>query len=249
MSKFLDRLERIKNGASTPLGFGAAARAEKLPGMALVGLISRDHAAGVGTVAGLAPDAALLAGLSGPPALKELCAPLSSVPWGGRVSSLNEAQAQDYRDSGCDLLAFSLPDTSVAAIASDEVGRILLVDPGIEERELRAIESLPVDVLLLLMRNVSGPWSLRDLATIGAISHRVSKYILVEVSHPPSQKELEAIRDIGVHGLVVDVGETSPEALSGLKKGLLEMPRPRPPRAGRANAILPGSALSASPSH
>lgn len=248
MSKFLDRMEKIRNGSPMPIGFGAAARAEKLPGMVLVGLISRDHPAGVAVVANLAPDAALLAGLSGPPAIKALCQSLpSSVPWGTQVLSLTEVEAQGYRDSGCDLLAFSLSDTSVSAIASEEVARILCVDPGIEERELRAIESLPVDALLLPMHRVSGPWTLRDLASVGSVSRRVSKYILVEVSQPPGRKELEALRDIGVHGLLVDVGAVSSEALAELKTALLEMPRPKSPKGGRASALLPGSAFSAPP--
>jgi len=247
MSKFLDQMEKIRNGVPIPMGFGAAARAEKVPGMALVGLISRDHAAGVATVAELAPDAALLAGLSGPSALKELGESIPAVPWGGWVRSLTEAEAQAYRDSGCDLLAFPLPDTSVSAIASDEVARVLCIDPSIEERELRAVETLPVDVLLLPMREVSGPWTLRDLATVGAVSRRVSKYVLLEIPLPPSPKELEVLRDVGVHGLVLDVGAVSPEALAELKNALLEMPRQKPPRAGRANALLPSSAFSVPP--
>ena len=46
MSKFLDVLERIRDGVTAPLGFGAT-RAEKLPGIALVGLVSGAHAKGI----------------------------------------------------------------------------------------------------------------------------------------------------------------------------------------------------------
>ncbi len=79
---------------------------------------------------------------------------------------------------------------------------------------------------------------------MGSISRRAGdKYILVEVSQPPDGKELEALRDIGVHGLVVDVAHVTSEALAGLKKGLLEMPRQRPGRKVRRDAIVPGSAF------
>ena len=42
MNKFLDLLDNIREGAPAPLGFGAA-RAEKLPGIALISLGSGDH--------------------------------------------------------------------------------------------------------------------------------------------------------------------------------------------------------------
>jgi hypothetical protein len=244
MSKFLDFLERIRDGAPAPMGFGAA-RAEKLPGMALVGLVSGDHATGVGVVSEVKLDAALLAGADGPEGLKKLTESLSSLPWGARVASLTQEEAQAYQDNGSDLLAFTLEGTSAAALACDEIARVLCLTPDIEEQELRAIASLPVDAFLLSMTGVSRSWTLKDLAMVGAISRRVDKYILLEVSQPPGEKDLEALRDIGVHGLAVDVGAVASSSLSQLKTALLEMPRPRSSRRERSRAILPGSVFDA----
>ena len=56
MSKFLDRLKQIKDGEQTALGFGVS-RTRTLPGMALVVLVSSDHAKGVKSIADLKPDA------------------------------------------------------------------------------------------------------------------------------------------------------------------------------------------------
>ena len=242
MSKFLDRMEQIGRGTQTPMGFGVA-RPEKVPGMALIALITSDHSTGVGAVAELAPDAALVAGGTGQASLAELAQPLDSkLPWGVRATSMTQEDVQSYQENGCDLLAFPLEGTPVAAVASDEIARILCIDPDIDERELRAIMALPVDMLLLSMSGHSGPWTLSELAAVGTISRRAGdKYILVEVSQPPDGKELEVLRDIGVHGLVVDVGQLTAEALAGLKTGLLEMPRQRPGRQGRRNAIIPSS--------
>jgi hypothetical protein len=246
MSKFLDFLERIRDGAPAPMGFGAA-RAEKLPGLALVGLVSGDHARGVGVVSEVKPDAALLAGVDGPEALKKLTESLSPLPWGASVSSLTQEEAQAYQDNGSDLLVFTLEGTSASALSSDEIARVLWLAPDIEEQELRAIASLPVDAFLLSMTSVSGSWTLKDLATVGAISRRVDKYILLEVSQPPGEKDLEALRDIGVSGLVVDVGQVASSSLSQLKAALLEMPRPRSGRRERSRAILPSSVFATSP--
>ena len=245
MSKFLDRMEQIGRGAPAPLGFGVS-RPEKVPGMALVGLITSDYSTGVSTVAELEPDAALVAGGTGQASVSELAQPPDSkLPWGVRATSMTSEEVKAYQESGCDLLAFPLEGTPLAAVATDEIARILCIDPDMEEKELRAIMALPVDVLLLSMSEHSGPWTLSELAAVGSVSRRAGdKYILVEVSQPPVGKELEALRDIGVHGLVVDVGQVTSEGLAGLKKGLLEMPRQRPGRRARRNAILPSSGFS-----
>jgi hypothetical protein len=244
MSKFLDRMEQIERGTQVPIGFGVA-RPEKIPGMALVGLISSDYSTGVSTVAGLAPDAALVAGGAGQASASELTESLgSTLPWGVRATSMTHEEIQAYQENGCDLLAFPLEGTPVSAVASDEIARILCIEPHMEDGELRAVMALPVDMLLLSMSGHSGPWTLSELAAVGSVSRRAGdKYILVEISQPPDGKELEALRDIGVHGLVVDVGQLTSEALAGLKKGLLDMPRQRPGRKARHNAIIPGSAF------
>ena len=242
MSKFLDVLERIRDGESAPLGF-AAARAQKLPGIALVGLVSKGHAKGIKLAADVSVDALFVSGAAGPDGLKKLTGSVK-IPWGARVSSLAEEEAQAYQDNGSDLLVFNLDGTAASAVASDNIARILCVDTGIEESELRTIASLPVDAFFISMTSVSGPWTLRDLATLGFISRRVDKYILLEVSQPPGKRDLEALRDVGVSALVMDVSSAGAEGLSALRTALLEMPRPTSRSRRRNRAILPGSAFS-----
>lgn len=244
MGKFLDLMEHVINGAPAGLGFGAA-RASKVPSMALIALVSGRHSTGLKTAAGLAPDATLLSGLKDPAALQELKGALPKTLWGVRTDGLNDADAQAYREHGCDLLVFQLQGTLASALDGEEVGRVLCLEPGVEEHELRAIDTLPVDALLVNMSTVSGPWMLHDLMAVGSISRRASKYILVAVAQPPGKKDLEALRDLGVRGLVLDVGVATPEALTELKAALLEMPRRRPQRKERTAALLPGSVYAA----
>ena len=246
MSKFLDFLSRIREGVSAPLGFGAA-RAERLPGMALVGLVSSDHAKGIGIVAEVPADAVMIAGVEGSDAVKKLAEPLSARPWGARVTSLAEGEAQNYEDGGSDLLVFNLEGTAASALTSEEIARVLCVDTGMDENQLRAVGSLPVDAFLLSMTGTSASWTLQDLATVGAISRRVDKYILVEVSQPPGKKDLEAMRDIGINGLVLDVASVEADKLKELRNALLEMSRARSNRRERSRAILPGSVYSTAP--
>ncbi len=238
MSKFLDVLERIRDGVTAPLGFGAA-RAVKLPGIALVAQVSSDHAAGLEDAGGSA-DAVLVSGAGGPDGLKELAGSLS-LPCGPRVSSLSEDDAQAYQSGGSDLLVFNLEGTTASALASEDIARILCVNTGLEEAELRSVAALPVDGLLISMTGVSGPWTLQDLAALGTVSRRVDKYILLEVSQAPGKKDLETLRDVGVNALVVDAAALGADGLGELKTALLDMPRPSSRNRSRSRPILPGS--------
>jgi hypothetical protein len=216
--------------------------------MALVGLVSGDYKAGTGAIAKLVPDAALISAAGGPPPLNELAKSLGKkMPWGLRVSSLTEEEARTYEDGGSDLLAFSLEETPVSAMAPDGMARILCIEADIEIEQVRALDSLPIDVVILSMAGVSAGWTLADLVTVAGVSQRVDKYLLVEVSQLPGAKDLEAIREVGVQGLVVDVGAVAAKDLAKLKAALLDMPRPRPATKGRAAAILPSSVFFPDP--
>lgn len=244
MSRFLKRLEQISIAAPAPMGFGAV-RGQRTPGMALVGLVSKDYSAGIAAVVDLAPDAALLTGAVNGAAMKQARQSLGeATPWGVRVGSLTAEDTKAYGDGGCDLLAFPLQSTALGAVASDSIARILSLEADIELERLRALDALPLDALLLPMTSITAPWTLGDLAAVAAVSRRVSKYILLEVSQPPGAAELVALRDAGVHGLVVDVSSAPSGSLAGLKAALLDMPRRHLGRRERATALLPGSVFS-----
>ena len=114
--------------------------------MALVGLVSGGHAKGVKTLAGLGPDAALVSGLVDPAAVQELAKGLDGeMPWGTRLPSLNEEEAQALEEGGCDMVALSLQGATVAAAASENMARVLCIEMDVDADQLPAIGALPVD--------------------------------------------------------------------------------------------------------
>ena len=240
-SKFLERLDEIREGAPPRLGFGPS-REPKLPGLALI--ISA-NGGGDGTVSAgeLYPDAVFLSGASLDQA-SEIADAASGISWGAQVDGLTAADAASWREAGADLLVFPLAGASLGAVTSRDAARVLLVDTGSSPEELRDINPLPVDVVLMSMAGDPSGWTLQDLASIARISGRVGKHLLVEVSSAPDVDTLEALRNAGVSGLVVglSLGE---EAISGLRESLLNMPRPGSDRRSRSNAILPGSVYAA----
>ena len=244
MSRFLDQLERISQNAPTPLGFGVS-RGERTPGMALVALVSSRHGEGCAAVAGLSPDGVILSGVDGPGGLDSLGDALPAAPWGVSCPSLTREDFDAYKEAGCDILAFGLEGARASALSSDELARTLLVEARLSNRRARAIDALPVDVLLVDMLSRSGPWTLADVAAAAEVSRRVDKYVLLQLSEPPDKADLEAIRNVGVHGLALDVDAVSVEELQELKSNLLDMPRQRPRRRERGRAAVSQSVFPA----
>jgi hypothetical protein len=114
------------------------------------------------------------------------------------------------------------------------------VDSGLPPEELRDINPLPVDAVLVSLPGDPSAWTLQDLSGIARVSARVGKHLLAEISGAPDGDTLEALRNAGVIGLVVELS-LGEEAIAGLKDALLNMPRPGTDRRNRSSAILPGS--------
>ena len=243
MSKLLDRLERVNRGPVASLGFGAAARVNKTRPMALIGTLS-DPGKAVEGASGLAKidaDGALIDGLDLQKNQKQLAQALDTVPWGVRVPGLDSEQVSQYKEQGCDFMAFPAEKALLEALGEADTAYILSIQPDIDEKLLRAIETLPVDAVLLPFKSADSPLTLQHLLTISSVRRAFSKYLLLELPGAPTSKEMEALRDVGVNGLVVDTTVVSAEKLAGLHEELLALPRRKRDRGERATAILPGT--------
>ena len=243
MSKFIDRLEEIIEGAPARMGFGPA-RSEKTPGLALIVQVSGSHKTGAATATEVSPDGIIVSGLAGPAQVSELKDTLSDSIWGIRTDSLSTEDAKAYEEAGSGVVAFELKGTSLGAVSSEESAKVLCIEQDTDVEDLRDINALPVDAVLFPMSGASSSWTLDDLAKVARISGRLGKFLLAEITEAPSADDLKTLRKAGINGLVVDVS-AGKKALESLKSALLEMPKPGSERSGgRSNAILPGVAYS-----
>ena len=246
-SKFLERLDEIREGAAPRLGFGTT-RPPKLPGLALI-VSAGGGKDGVASGGGLGLDGLIVTG-AGVEQAGEIGGAASDlygtrVNWGVRAEGLSSAEAAAWREAGADLLVFSLAGTALGAVTSKDAARVLVVDSGTGPEELRDINPLPVDAVLVSLPGDPAGWTLQDLAGLARVSGRVGKNLLAEVSGDivglsQDGETLEALRNAGVIGLVVGLS-AGEEAIRGLREALLNMPRPGSDSRSRSSAILPGS--------
>ena len=240
-SKFLERLDEIREGSLPRLGFGMT-RPPKLPGLALV--ISADGGKdGAASAKELSPDAVIISG-SGVAQAGEIGEAASGTNWGVKAEGLTTADAASWREAGADLLVFSLSTTALGAVTSKDAARVLTVDSATAPEDLRDINPLPVDVVLVAMPGDPAGWMLQDLSSLARVSGRVGKRLLVEISAAPDGDTLESLRNAGVAGLVINLSAGA-DVINGLKESLLDMPRPGADSRSRSNAILPGSVYAA----
>jgi hypothetical protein len=243
MSKFIDRLEEIMEGTPARMGFGPA-RAEKTPGLALIIQVSGSHKTGAATASEVSPDGIIFSGLSGPAQLGELKGTLSDSIWGIRTDALSTDDARAYEKEGSGVLAFQLKGTSMGAVSSEEAAMVLCIEVDTDIEDLRDINALPVDAVIFPLSGASSSWTLDDLAKVARISGRLGKFLLAEITEPPTADDLKVLRTAGINGLILDVS-AGKDVLESLKKTLLEMPKPGSEKSGgRSNAILPGVAYS-----
>ena len=137
-------------------------------------------------------------------------------------------------------MVFTMSGTALGAVTSKDAARVLAVRSGMAPEELRDINPLPVDAVLVSLPGDPSGWTLEDLAGLARVSGHVGKHVLAEVSGALDGDTLEALRNAGVIGLVVSLSAGA-EAINGLKESLLDMPRPGSDSRSRSNAILPGS--------
>ena len=247
-SKFLERLDEIREGAPPRLGFGPS-RGEKTPGMALVIDIGNKVSDELESAVALSPAAIIISSRYRGKAPGQDAEAMSltakvagnrNIPWGGRTGSLSATDANALRDAGAALIIFSLEKTALDAATSRDAARILTLDPQMPAEDLRDINPLPIDAVLITIPGNPAQWTLQTLTAVTRITARVGKHVLAEIAGAPAPGALEALRDAGIAGLVVDIS-LGAEAIAQLKTDLLNLPRPGANRRSRPSAILPGS--------
>ena len=260
-SKFLERLDEIREGQPARLGFGAA-RAQRTPGMALVVDVGDWMTADLESAVDLSPDAIIVSGPAaagvGPADAEAIGGLIDGVNWGAlagadlssvadsdilgawAAAGLSAADADLWRKYGADLIVFSLRNTALAAVTSRDAARILKLSNSKSPEDLRDIAPLPVDAVLITLNGDPADWKLQDLAAVTRVSGRVGKHVLVRAYGIPAPGILEALRDAGVIGLVIDLSPGI-DAIKKLQADLLDLPKPGARRRSRPSAILPGS--------
>ena len=243
MSKFVELLERVGETAPSPLGFAAAtADDDAAPQIALLGRVA---AADVVEDPGLAgADASALLVETGFPLPDAAAEALADGLWGARLSPSPAAytveQVEALVEQGCDFVVFESMESAASILNDEDLGRVVTLAADVDEETARAVADLPFDAVLLRPDGVKSPLALGDLVAVQRVRRLAGQPFIVETSEGLARADLEALRNLGVDGLIVGVppleraAETA-EAIRSLRK--------RPSRRQRSNALVPGASM------
>lgn len=217
MSKISDFLEKIHTVAPTPLGFGAD-RTEKSPGLGLFGEISQATKQKISTLAKNV-DGIIFTGIPDTKLVKDL-----AIPWVSSMTSGSDEDVSNLIEMGCDSILCDL-NADVSAVTNDEISAFLSVPIDSDWNQLMVLNTLPVDGYIIDSQG-SGSLSLSQLSHIGSIARSTDKYCLLNIAQSPSANELEALRKVGIIGLIVNEDAFSTSDVKDIKTNLLNMPNP-----------------------
>ena len=243
MSTFIELLEKVGETAPAPLGFAAATgRDAAAPQIVLAARVLADQLSERPEVA--AADAAALLVETEYPLPDTAAGALKDRLWGVRLtpspSAYTVEQVEALVERGCDFVVFESMDTEAAVLNDDDLGKVVTLDAAVDEEAARAIADLPFDAVLFRPGVGSSPLTLSDLVALQRVRRLAGQPFVVEASEGLEQADVEAMRNLGVEGLIVNVppleraAETA-AAISSLRK--------RPARRRRSNALVPGASI------
>ncbi len=241
MSRFIDKLKQVSQVASQPIGFKVAQVVSK-PRLLLVASLPQTDVANLadclaGADAGLLPIAKLPLEAK---QLKEMAQLTPDIPWGGLLKGSDQSGIKWIVQAGGDFIVFPV-NTSLKILESEEVGRVLAVEASLDEGLLMAVDELPADAVLITGQEKSDYFlTWHHLMLFRRFADLLTKPLLVSVPPSVTAGELQAIWEVGVDGVVVDVEVGQPVGrLKELRRIMDSLVLPSKRRRVRVAALLP----------
>ena len=237
MSKLLEKLERVSRGSTQALGFRAAAAATRGSSIVLIAALSEGNAKAA-TIARQDADAVLIspAKLDGE-GLKQIVDSLAEVPWGVSAKEVTTGELSRIKEMGCDFLVFDVAKSPPALLREEGMARIVEIQPSLAYGLVRAIESMPIDAVLIGAEGEVA-LSIHQLMTYYHVANLVRKPRVVPVPIDVTGEDLDQLVKVGIAGVVVDLEGGLEGELSRLRKAIDAL-LPSRGRKGKLEPLLP----------
>ncbi|MDD5486593.1 MAG: hypothetical protein PHW65_03475, partial [Dehalococcoidales bacterium] len=111
---------------------------------------------------------------------------------------------------------------------------------------LRAINDLPVDAALIVNDRPEGTLTWQHLMFFQRAAAQLTKPLLASIPEKPTSAELQALWDIGVDGIVIEIGKGQIEGLGELRRIISNLTNNSPGRKrGKTGVLLPSMRMEA----
>jgi hypothetical protein len=239
MSRLIDKLKKIHQAEPQPMGFALNRAASESPKMKLMAYLSSENAEKLSGSTGKA-DAVLMEVTKADEVsvLEKLCRSKDDLA-GGWVKASSSGTFKKALNIACDFVIFPAA-TQLNSIPKDKVGRILEIDLSWTEGMLRTLNDLPIDAVFVSGKDVDLTITVNRLMFLQRLAYMVSKPILVSVPASPTETELQALWDMGISGIVIEVtDEESAKDLGEIQETIKKLTTPAFRKKNLRSAILP----------
>jgi hypothetical protein len=238
MSRTIEKFKKMSQAAPLRMGFRTSQPAETVLPLMIIGRTAvKTTAAAVKTDSGA--DAILVysdrASLSAANVQKTANA-FGDIPWGVYLEESGEATAE-LVEAGCDFVVFS-PKAKITDLPQDEkVGKIVEVDPSMDEGLLRAINYLPDDAVLAADKpEKSDRLVWHQLMIYRHLVSLINKPLIVPVKANISEGELKALQDAEIDGVMAEMDGNN---LKALRETINKLPPRSARKRDKAGVLLP----------
>jgi len=238
MSKLVDKLLELTKSSSTPIGFGHSISEQKGSAMLLVARVPGRKLDEVKIVADASVSAALICGEG--PSTKvagQMAKALGDIPLGVFVSGMNEEEVHELAGVGCDFVVFDI-SMPTSILQEEGVGKILMIEPSLEQGFVKAINSVDVDGVFITSGNEHTSIDVEHLLVCRRFVEIIERPVIIDLPSSVTTAELTVLRQTGIVGLVAS-SQQSVETLRELGKTINELPEKTKSRRARTNVRLP----------
>jgi hypothetical protein len=237
MSKLADKLRSLSKSSSAPIGFHPAVSEVRGPSMLLIVGLSENRVKEARTVGDIAADAGLIVSEGiGAKTLKQVIEAVGDAPVGVFVKGMREKEIDELASLGCDFVVFDIAGAA-AILNKKEVGKLLMIEPSLDQGLVRAINSFEVDGVLISGGGDS-VMTVESLLVCRRCVELLEKPVVVMLPSLVRKEELTSLWQAGVDA-VVSASTQSAEALAELKKMLGDLPTRARNKRATAGVVLP----------
>jgi len=244
MSKLIEKLERISEGRGQPFGFGAAVNRVKALPLLVIAIVPEGDARAASAAAAAKVDAVLVTGAAPGKAdaiSAKIMGEMPDIPWGVSLDSVTRDDMERLAGAGCDFVVFSVAGSQAAALNAEKPGKVLRIDPSLDENLARTISRLPVDAVFLQPAgDGEGGLTVEQLMVYEWLVGVSGKHPVAAMPPGMPVEDIESLWGLGVVAVAADLAVSDPaERLSRIREALEKLPAKRRRPKTRFTASLP----------
>jgi hypothetical protein len=158
---------------------------------------------------------------------------------GCRLKTGSAATLKKAVNSTCDFLVLS-PQAPVSVTVDDKLGKLIEIETGLSDIMLRTVSDLPVDAAIALEKDVVETLTVSRLMELQRLIYLINKPLIVRIPLSFTVEELQALCDMGVTGVLVEVADAAAaKKLADLRQAIAKLKKTAPRKKDKMSATLP----------